>query len=263
MFEATLEQGVLLRKVIDAIKDLVTEANWDINLGGMTLQAMDSSHVSLVSLQLKSEGFKQYRADRTFSLGINMGSMFKVLKCMTSGDSLTMKADDAGDMITFMFENSEEDKISNFELKLMEIDAEHLGIPDTEYQCVVRMPSSEFQRICRDLTVIGETLTISASKEGVRFSVSGDVGNGAIICKQTTAMDKEDDEQVVIELEGEPIQQTFALRYLNFFTKATPLSGSVSLSMSPDVPLVVEYRIDDLGSVRYFLAPKIEEEEES
>ena len=45
--------------------------------------------------------------------------------------------------------HAEEDKISNFELKLMEIDAEHLGIPDTEYQCVVRMPSSEFQRICR------------------------------------------------------------------------------------------------------------------
>ena len=52
----------------------------------MTLQAMDSSHVSLVSLQLKSEGFKQYRADRTFSLGINMGSMFKVRPSHVWGD---------------------------------------------------------------------------------------------------------------------------------------------------------------------------------
>lgn len=31
--------------------------------------------------------------------------------------------------------------------------------------------------------------------------------------------------------------------------------------MSADVPLVVEYRIPDIGHIRYYLAPKIEEEE--
>lgn len=31
--------------------------------------------------------------------------------------------------------------------------------------------------------------------------------------------------------------------------------------MSADVPLVVEYRIQDIGHIRYYLAPKIEEED--
>lgn len=35
----------------------------------------------------------------------------------------------------------------------------------------------------------------------------------------------------------------------------------VSLSMSPDVPLVVEYSIGEIGHIRYFLAPKIEDED--
>lgn len=35
----------------------------------------------------------------------------------------------------------------------------------------------------------------------------------------------------------------------------------VQLSMSADVPLVVEYRIPDIGHIRYYLAPKIEEED--
>ena len=57
---------------------------------------------------------------------------------------------------------------------------------------------------------------------------------------------------------------TFALRYLNFFCKATPLSPQVTLSMSADVPLVVEYKIgDNAGYVRYYLAPKIEDEADS
>ena len=39
-------------------------------------------------------------------------------------------------------------------------------------------------------------------------------------------------------------------RYLNMFTKASCLAGQVSLSMSPDVPLVVEYNIGEIGHVR-------------
>jgi len=68
------------------------------------------------------------------------------------------------------------------------------------------------------------------------------------------------EETVHIELE-EPVSLTFALRYLNFFTKATGLSGQVTLSMTPDIPLVVEYPIEEVGYVRYFLAPKIDDDE--
>ena len=68
--------------------------------------------------------------------------------------------------------------------------------------------------------------------------------------------------KVTIEM-NEPVQLTFALRYLNFFTKAIPLSPTVTLSMSADVPLVVEYKIADMGYLKYYLTPKIEEEEGS
>ena len=36
-------------------------------------------------------------------------------------------------------ENQSQDRISDFELKLMDIDSEHLGIPDTEYKCQIKM----------------------------------------------------------------------------------------------------------------------------
>lgn len=68
------------------------------------------------------------------------------------------------------------------------------------------------------------------------------------------------DEATVIEMQ-EPVSLTFALRYLNSFTKATPLSATVTISLSPDLPVVVEYKIADMGYVRYYLAPKIEEED--
>jgi proliferating cell nuclear antigen len=52
------------------------------------------------------------------------------------------------------------------------------------------MPSAEFQRIIRDLGTIGDTCTIACTKEGVRFSVAGDLGNGSISVKQNTDAEK-------------------------------------------------------------------------
>jgi len=249
---------------MESIKDLVNEANFDCSSTGITLQAMDSSHVSLVALFLRADGFQHYRADRNISLGISLASMAKILKIAGNDDIITLRAEDAGDAVTFMFESPKQTRLSSFSLKLMDIDSEHLGIPDTEYKCSVKMPSSEFQRIVREITVIGDTVKISASKEGVKFSVSGDMGTGSIICKQNPSVDEEDD-AVVIKLEDE-VSLTFALRYLNFFAKATPLSDVVTLKMSPDVPLVVEYKIQtedgDMGHIRFYLAPKIAEDEE-
>lgn len=43
---------------------------------------------------------------------------------------------------------------------------------------------------------------------------------------------------------NEPVSLIFALNYLNFFTKATPLSKTVTLSMSADIPLGKHFSLD-------------------
>lgn len=260
MFEARLAQGSVLKKVLESIRELLNEGIWDCSGTGMSLQAMDTSHVSLVTLKLQSDGFDTYRCDRNQSMGINLTNMSKILKCAGNDDAITIKALDDSDTVTFMFESQNQEKVSDYEMKLMTLDQEHLGIPETDYSSVIKMPSGEFQRICRDLSQIGESVVIACTKDGIKFSATGDMGTGNVKLAQTANVDKEE-EAVMIEMQ-EPVTLTFALRYLNYFTKATPLSPQVSLSMSPDVPLVVEYKIADMGYIRYYLAPKIEDDAE-
>ncbi|TVU27818.1 hypothetical protein EJB05_19319, partial [Eragrostis curvula] len=260
MFELRLVQGSLLKKVLEAIRDLVTDANFDCSETGFSLQAMDSSHVALVALLLRSEGFEHYRCDRNLSMGMNLNNMAKMLRCAGNDDIITLKADDGSDTVTFMFESPKQDKIADFEMKLMDIDSEHLGIPDSEYQAIVRMPSAEFMRICKDLSSIGDTVVISVTKEGVKFSTSGEIGSANIVCRQNQTVDKPE-EATIIEMQ-EPVSLTFALRYMNSFTKASTLSDQVTISLSSELPVVVEYKIAEMGYIRFYLAPKIEEDEE-
>lgn len=141
------------------------------------------------------------------------------------------------------------------------------GIPDTDYTVTIKMPAHKFQRICRDLSQIGDAVTISCAKDCVRFAASGDLGSGNIKLQQTASSD-DPDEAVTIQM-NEAICLSFALKYLIHFGKATPLASQVKLQLAPDVPLVVEYSIiggeDDaeVGHIRYYLAPKIDEETES
>ena len=103
MFEARLVQGNLLKKVIhdafiegtiyfkvlphlksillilstyhwyqvlESLKDLLTEATWDCADTGIQLQAMDNSHVSLVSVNLRADGFDKFRFVLILELGM-------------------------------------------------------------------------------------------------------------------------------------------------------------------------------------------------
>jgi proliferating cell nuclear antigen len=70
-------------------------------------------------------------------------------------------------------------------MKLMDIDSDSLGIPDTDYDARVTMPSSELTRIVRDLSQLGESVRIEVSKDGVRFVSDGEAANGSVLLKQT------------------------------------------------------------------------------
>lgn len=66
----------------------------------------------------------------------------------------------------------------------MDIDADQLGIPETEYDATVKLSSAEFGRIVRDLSQLGESVRIDVNKEGVRFAADGEAANGSVLLKQ-------------------------------------------------------------------------------
>ncbi|KAL1603486.1 proliferating cell nuclear antigen [Paraconiothyrium brasiliense] len=261
MLEARLTQANLFKKVVDAIKDLVQDCNFDCNDSGINLQAMDNSHVALVSMSLKTDAFSNFRCDRNIALGINLGSLTKVLRAAGNDDVLSIKAEDAPDVVNIVFESSSQDRISEYDIKLMDIDQEHLGIPETDYSAAITMPAAEFQRICRDLSALSESVAIEVSKEGVKFSCTGDIGSGSVQLRANTNVENPK-ESVEIEM-TEPVALTFSLKYLVNFCKASGLSDKVKLQLSAEVPLLVEYPLTEGTNsfLQFYLAPKIGDEE--
>ncbi|AGA16200.1 pcna protein [Thysanoplusia orichalcea nucleopolyhedrovirus] len=248
MFEAEFKTGSFLKKLVEAFKELLPHATFDCDNQGVSMQAMDGSHVALVSLQLHAAGFENYRCDRNVSLNVSINSLSKIVKCANDRSSILMKSQDESDVMAFVFNN--DNRTCTYTLKLMCIDVEHLGIPNSDYDCVINMSSAEFAQICRDITQFDQDVIVSCSKKGLQFRANGDIGSADVRLNANS-------ENVSVLEARQTTTHTFAGKYLCHFAKAAPLSSAVTLYMSEDLPLKVEYCIQDLGTLAYFLAPKI------
>ncbi|KAH9600851.1 Proliferating cell nuclear antigen [Trypanosoma melophagium] len=285
MLEAQVQQANLWKRLVECINGLVNEANFDCNPGGLSIQAMDTSHVALVHMLLRDDCFTKYQCERNSILGLNLASLSKVLKIIEASDSLTLRHEDDCDVVTLTSENVDRSRKCEYQLKLLEIEAEAMCIPQLDYKATVTLSSQEFAKIVRDMTVFGETVTIEIGREGVKFSSAGDVGEGYAFLRSVgvpgapagrkAEVKAEEDEDggaggrgkteakaVGVEVRmDEPITLSFALRFMNIFAKGATLSDRVSLNFAKGSPCMVEFSIDQVGYLRYYLAPKVDDEE--
>merc|ERR1719163_783921 len=147
MFEAKLKEGGILKKIVEAIKDVVSDVNIDVSASGLSLQAMDGSHVALVSLNLSMEGFEHYRCDANMVLGLSIATLAKVMKLASADDAITLQAEQDPSHLKLIFENPKNERVTEFTMNLISLDQEHLAIPETEFSSVVTINSGEFTKI--------------------------------------------------------------------------------------------------------------------
>ncbi|XP_012525337.2 proliferating cell nuclear antigen [Monomorium pharaonis] len=276
MFNVRLKPPALLKNVLDTVKDLLTEAIFEFSELGIRIQMIDNAHVSVISLTLESDSFDEYWCDGGRRLGMNIRCLSKVLQRTDAGDIVDLRAHSESVEVVFLSSKKEEE--IKYEMELINIDYIpqnmylNQNIYDISYSYIVKMPTAEFIHICRDLSQLGESITFACSKGSIKFSASGDNTSANIQVEQTADADNEE-KSVVIQMEDyqSPMKFTFPCRYLNNFPKIDLLCNQIQLSISDKVPLVCEYKMThvkkskkrNIGSIKYYLLPKIYDEEKN
>lgn len=266
MFEANLKPARVLKLILEAIKELVDDAVFECSEAGVALQSMDSAHVALVQLLLECDGFASYRCDRPVRLGIHLASLYKIIKCAGNEDTVMLRAKDDPDTLDIKIDGSE--RCCEFQLKLLDIEADLLGIPDMDVETEISMPARSFQKVCADLVKFGDTVAIETKKgeRRVAFHTAGDMGPAKILYQESGAV--EDWNLTTVKVD-KATKLSFALRYLSLFAKATALSNYTTIQLNSECPMSIDYPIEQplanpekavyYGYVRYYLAPKIDD----
>lgn len=240
-------QASALRTIFEVLKDIINDVNLYFTPEGLKIVTLDTARVTLVHMFLMAENFEEYTCSSEIIAGLNIANTYKLLKSVTNNDSLAITIEDR-DIMEIKIENTVKNSSTSFRLKLLDINEDILDVPDIKMDLVTTLPSVDFQRVARDMANLSQDLSITRHNTQLVLSCQGEFAD------QTTTIDCGTDGP------DEPIGNVFSLKYINMFTKATNLCSSVQIfqdANDSNMPIIIRYAIANLGDVRFYLAPKV------
>ena len=257
ILEIKTVQSAAFRVLTEALKEILTDANFEFDESGMKIMAMDSSHTVLVHLKLNAENFESYHCKNKRILGINMLNLFKLIKTMGNNDALTLYLEEGNESkLGIKIENSEKNTLTKYSLNLMDLHEDNIQIPPAVFDSVITMPSVDFQKICRDMHNLAENIEIKSLENQLIFSCCGQFAS------QETSIGETNSGLSFVQNQNpdEIVQGIFALKHLVLFSKCTNLCNNIELYLKNDYPLILKYQVASLGNIKLCLAPKCDNE---
>lgn len=254
LFEIRTVQANAFRTLIEALKEILTEANLEFDSTGIKVLSVDETHTVLVYLRLHSDRFETYYCPATHVLGVNMIYLFKLIKTMGNNDSLTLYLPASNqNKLGIRMENAEKSTVTNYFLKLFDTNMDDIKVPSLNFSNIIHMPSIDLQKVFRDMNALGEKLDVEITSSGtdLMFRCEGDFAD------QETVM-SENNTTMKVQKNGtsnEVIQGMFQLKHLVLFTKCTSLCPSIEMYLKNNYPLILKYTVANLGDVKLVLAP--------
>jgi proliferating cell nuclear antigen len=254
-FVISTVQSSAFRTLIEALKEILTDVNIEIDSTGMKILAMDNHLVALVHMRLYAKYFERFYCPKARVCGVSMSHLFKLLKIMSQNDVLTFYIEKANpNILNIQIETSERNLRHTFEMKLMDIVADRVDVEDTDFASVIRLVSSDFQKLCRDMQLLSEYIEIKSCSGQLIFTVKNDwVTQETVICesKNNSGM------QYIQNLKpDEVIQGVFSLKYLSLFTKCSSLCKTMEIYLKNDYPIILQYHVANLGLLKMCLASR-------
>ena len=132
-------------------------------------------------------------------------------------------------------------------------------IPEIEYGCVFKMPSADFQRICRNMESFAKLLEITSSDNVLYFTGKGDITSLRTTINPTVN-NQDTDESMNYLVNSNPyeiIQGFFNLKDLILFNKCANINKTVKLRLQNDEAFMINYKVGDFGDLELCVVPTI------
>jgi proliferating cell nuclear antigen len=259
LFEIRTVQSSAFRTLVEALKEILPEANLEFDQTGIRIIDLDETHTVLTYLRLHADRFEYFYCPATYILGVNMIHLFKLIKTLGNGDTLTLFLPASNpNKFGIRAENAEKRTTNTWMMKLFDRNVDNIEFPNITFTSIINMPSGDFQKICRDFNTLAEKLEITCSNNDLIFRCIGDFVDGE------TVILSENDKGVKVQrtsTTNEIVQGIFEMKYLVMFTKCTNLCQSIDIYLKNDYPLILRYMVANLGEVRLVLAPQKEKTE--
>lgn len=151
MFEAKIE-AKNWKSIISVIGSIIEEAPLKFTPDGITLRAMDPSHISLIDLEIPTDQFIEYKVDAESVIGIDVDEMSRVMSRGKPTDMMIIKTDDETNklFITFVGESTR-----RFGLPIIDTpEQSQLKLPDFPTDTIIGLDAAMFKDGIKDASIV-------------------------------------------------------------------------------------------------------------
>lgn len=258
-----IQKAEIFAGLFQHIKSFTEQVNIMFEKDRMYIQTMDGSRVSIIEMMLPNTWFDEYshKESGTIKIGIHSTMLFKVLSARekTQNIKIEYNTDDSDRLcIHFTSENKAEfDK--HFELPLIDLDYDLMGIPAIDHQAEFSLSSPHFASLINQLQMFGDSLDINCNENKIMLC-SRSVDQGKMYVEI-----KIDDLTTFIIDENCDLNLSYSLQYLHNVCLYNKLAKEINIKISENYPIQIVYYLDDSENhdarVVFYLAPKIQDDE--
>ena len=171
MFKLVLSEVELLTTSIPIIAEIIDEGIFKIDKNGISMVSPDRTMVSVVDFKILSSAFDEFKVDKEYELGVNMGHLAAVLKRVKSSDKLILEGSEKGKLKIKVEGNG----VRTFDIPLIDVTTEKPPIDQLSFAGTVEVDSGIVNEGIADAEVIGDSVVISASSSNFKMVSKGDV----------------------------------------------------------------------------------------
>ena len=256
VFKCKTGEAYHIKVLAELLTNNLKTGCFEVNDIGLYLKMFDHHRKTLVDLQLLAENFSLYKFKNSskISMGLNLNHFHKMLKSIKKKDSLQLFIDSSNlNELSIKTIPKENTRITTSGIKIQTVQNLEIDIP-TGYSKPVIVPSTEFQKMCKDLSSIGSTnITVKAKDFHIEFIADADgILKRKVVFGENEDVEADDEEENVINY-----QATFATDQLSRITKLSGLSNTMQIfPASNDLPLLFRSCIGSLGKISIFVKSK-------
>jgi proliferating cell nuclear antigen len=248
-------QTAPMRILAEGLKSMLVEMSLVFDKDGIRMSAMDNTRTVLTHMRLHASKFEQYEYNHTaprLDVGLNTDHFYRIVKTVTNDDTITFSISKSeSNHLCITLENGEKKRRIKNKLNLLDRDESDINMPETEFSARITMPSMDFQKICRDMTLLSaKTVDVKNVGGTLTFTCKGPFASQTVTMGDSTS-----DMAITKSKPDEIVSGTFSLPHLVLFTKCSNLSNNLEIHMKNDWFLMIRYVIANLGDIKLCLMP--------
>ena len=255
IFKAKTPEGYIKKVLSELLQSNIKTACFEIDKEGITLCMMDHHRTILIFLELHADNFSiyKYKKKEKMFIGINLTHYHKMLKAIKKQDSIELFIDStAPEDLGIKVIPRENNRITTSYVKIQNIQNIKIDIPKG-YNKPILVPSGEYQKMCKGMMHIGNTVTIHAKGFKITFTCDA----GGVMKRITEFGDSDDsDNDSDDETETNEYKEDFDTEQLTKITKLAGLSQTMQIYPKKGLPLLFKSNVGTLGKISIFIKSK-------